>query len=78
MFHRVVNKTHNTCVHFESFITFAVHHSSSVTFFPLTLDFFHSGVIKSSLLSIVGQIVKLEGRACAAQAELFGIFFSLP
>ena len=35
-------------VHFESFINFTVHHSFSVTYFPLTLVFFYSPVIKSS------------------------------
>jgi hypothetical protein len=36
------------CVPFESFIGFPVHHSSSVTLFPLVLVFFYSSVIKSS------------------------------
>jgi hypothetical protein len=35
------------CVYFVSFTGFTVHHNSSVTFFPLTLAFFYSAVIKS-------------------------------
>ena len=35
------------CVHFASFTSFTVHHSSSVTFSPLALAFFYSAVIKS-------------------------------
>jgi hypothetical protein len=35
------------CVHLENFIGFTVQHSSIVTFFPLTLAFFYSTVIKS-------------------------------
>jgi len=42
-------KRHMMWVHFESFTGFTVHHSSSVTFFPLTLAFFYSAVIKSSI-----------------------------
>jgi hypothetical protein len=37
-----------TCVHFLSFTGVTGHHSSSVKFFPLTLVFFYSTVLKSS------------------------------
>ena len=37
--------------HFESLIGFNVHHSCSVTFFPLALAYYYSAVIKSSLHS---------------------------
>ena len=45
------------CVHFVtvSFTGFTVHHSSIVTFSPLTLDFFYSTVIKSIVSSLSPQ-----------------------
>jgi hypothetical protein len=45
-------------IHFESFIGLAsVHHSSSVTFSPLTLAFFYSGVIKSSIYTHIYELL---------------------
>ena len=45
---RSVSERHMTCVHFLSFTGVTGHHSSSVKFFPLTLVFFYSTVLKSS------------------------------
>jgi len=49
-------KRHMMRFHFVRFTGFIVHHSSSVTFFPLTLAFFSSAVLKFSLTN------KLESR----------------
>ncbi len=42
------------CVHFVSFTGFIVDHCSGVTFFPLTLVFVYSDVIKSSIINLHG------------------------
>ena len=39
--------THDVCSFLTNFLVFTVHHSSSVTYFPLTLSFFYSTVYKS-------------------------------
>ena len=39
-------------VHFEIFTGFNVHHNSRVIFFPLTLFFFYSDVLKSSSVTL--------------------------
>ena len=45
-----LSRCHIMCVHFVSLTDFIVHHSFIVTFSSMTLDFFYSPVIKSSIL----------------------------